>query len=204
MAVQKISNTVQNTATGAFRYTAMAAQGTSPADPATLAPNIPAGVRETAAVITFPRAIATGIPSPTTATSWAVASMMVIYTFVYDMTVGPVCYALVPEMPASRLRTRTVVLGRNLYNMINIVMNIIIPYMLNPGAWNWKAKSGFFHAGLSYYAKLHALFAQKVSARKFSKTHVELFGSRKLLFSDDKGSSKVVAKKDAGHMEYVE
>lgn len=56
----------------------------------------------------------------------------------------------------------------------------------------------------AYYAKLHALFAQKVSARKFSKTHVELFGSRKLLFSDDKGSSKVVAKKDAGHMEYVE
>ncbi|KAI4600663.1 hypothetical protein KJ359_012824 [Pestalotiopsis sp. 9143b] len=162
-----------------------------------------------------------GIPSSTTATSWAVASMMVVYTFVYDMTVGPVCYALVPEMPASRLRTRTVVLGRNLYNMINIVMNIIIPYMLNPGAWNWKAKSGFLYAGLCAlcfvwtffrlpeskgrnYAELDALFAQKVSARKFSKTNVELFGSGKLLFSDDKGSSKVVAKKDAGHVEYVE
>lgn len=162
-----------------------------------------------------------GIPSPTTATSWAVASMMVVHTFVYDMTVGPVCYALVPEMLASRLRTRTMVPGRNLYNMISIVMSIIIPYILNPSARNWKARSGFLYAGLCAlcfiwtffrlpeskrrnYAELDALFAQKVSARTFSKTHVVLFGSGKLHFSDDKGSGKVVAKRDAGHGEYVE
>ena len=76
--------------------------------------------------------------------------MMIAYTFVYDMTVGPVCYALVPEIPAGLLRTRTVVLGRNLYNIINIVMDIIILYMLNPSAWNCKAKASFFYAGLCF------------------------------------------------------
>lgn len=162
-----------------------------------------------------------GIPSASTGLSWAVAAMMVIFTFVYDMTVGPVCYALVPEMPASRLRTRTVVLGRNLYNIINIIMNIIIPYMLNPSAWNWKAKAGYFYAGLCAlcflwtffrlpetkgrnYAELDALFAQKVPARKFSGTVVELFGSGQLLMTDGKGVSRVVPKVDAAHVEHVE
>ena len=136
-----------------------------------------------------------GIPSSSNiGISWAVAVMMVVYTFVYDMTVGPVCYALVPEIPSGRLRTRTVVLGRNLYNVINIVMNVIIPYMLNPSAWNWKAKAGFFYAGLCFcclvwtyfrlpetkgrtYAELDALFAQGVPARRFKDASIDLFGT---------------------------
>ena len=131
-------------------------------------------------------------PSSNTVVPWVVACMMIAYTFVYDMTVGPVCYALVPEIPAGRLRTRTVVLGRNLYNVINIIMNIIIPYMLNPSAWNWKAKAGFFYAGLCFlcgvwtffrlpepkgrtYAELDALFERGVPARKFKAAKVDIF-----------------------------
>ncbi|KAE8442521.1 hypothetical protein EG329_003236 [Mollisiaceae sp. DMI_Dod_QoI] len=131
-------------------------------------------------------------PASNKTVPWVVACIMVAYTFVYDMTVGPVCYALVPEIPAGRLRTRIVVLGRNLYNIINIIMNIIIPYMLNPSAWNWKAKSGFFYAGLCFlcgvwtffrlpepkgrtYAELDALFDRGVSARKFKGTKVDIF-----------------------------
>ncbi|KAK0624495.1 General alpha-glucoside permease [Lasiodiplodia hormozganensis] len=136
--------------------------------------------------------------------AWGVAALMVLYTFVYDMTVGPVCYALVPEMPASRLRTRTVVLGRNLYNVINIVMNVIIPYMLNPSAWNWKAKAGFFYAGLCAlcvvwtffrlpepkgrtYAELDILFRQGVPARKFKETVVDAFGTQDAVFQVKSG-----------------
>ena len=143
---------------------------------------------------------------------------MVIYTFVYEMTVGPVCYALVPEIPAGRLRTRTVVLGRNLYNVINIVVNIIIPYMLNPSAWNWKAKAGFFYAGLCLccivwtyfrlpetkgrtYAEIDALFAQGTPAWKFKGASVELFGTGdnpQLIKTED--GDKI----DCSHVEVVE
>lgn len=150
--------------------------------------------------------------------AWGVAALMVLYTFVYDMTVGPVCYALVPEMPASRLRTRTVVLGRNLYNVINIVMNVIIPYMLNPSAWNWKAKAGFFYAGLCAlclvwtffrlpepkgrtYAELDILFKQGVPARKFRETVVDAFGTQDVAFQVKAGKhdQEVVS-----HVERVE
>lgn len=131
-------------------------------------------------------------PGSNSTAPWVVGGMMIAYTFIYDMTVGPVCYALVPEVPAGRLRTRTVVLARNLYNVINIVMNIIIPRMLNPTAWNWKAKSGFFYGGLAFfcliwsffrlpetkgrtYGELGILFEKRVAARKFRSTVVDVY-----------------------------
>jgi MFS transporter, SP family, general alpha glucoside:H+ symporter len=131
-------------------------------------------------------------PSSNIPVPWVIVTMMIVYTFVYDMTVGPVCYALVPEIPSGRLRTRTVVLGRNLYNVIAIVMNIITPNMLNPTAGNWKAKAGFFYAGLCLlclvwtffrlpepkgrtYTELDVLFENHVPARKFKTTPVDIF-----------------------------
>lgn len=81
--------------------------------------------------------------------AWAVGSMLLIFTFIYDFTVGPVCYCLVAEISSTRLRAKTVVLSRNLYNIGGIVNNIIVPRMLNPQAWNWGAKSGLFWAGVN-------------------------------------------------------
>lgn len=127
-----------------------------------------------------------------TATQWAIGSMLLVYTFTYDITVGPVCYSLVTEIPSSRLRTKTVVLSRNLYNVGGIVTNFLTPYMLNPTEWNWKAKAGFFWAGSCLisivwtyfrlpepkgrtYGELDILFERRVSARKFKTTKVDVF-----------------------------
>ncbi|KXG50971.1 Major facilitator superfamily domain, general substrate transporter [Penicillium griseofulvum] len=124
------------------------------------------------------------IPPATDALSWATGSMLLVYTFIYDSTIGPVCFSLVSEMPSSRLRTKTVVLARNTYNILNLVTGIIIPYMLNVEAWNWKGKSGFFWGGLCVlcftwsffrlpepkgrsYAELDVLFENKVRTREF-------------------------------------
>lgn len=121
---------------------------------------------------------------------WGIGSLLLIYTFVYDSTVGPVCYSLVAELTSTRLKTKSIVLARNLYNIVGIVTNIITPRMLNPSAWNWGAKSGFFWAGLCVlccawtyfrlpepkgrtYGELDILFEQRVSARKFKSTMVD-------------------------------
>ncbi|CVL13650.1 related to transporter (major facilitator superfamily) [Fusarium proliferatum] len=123
--------------------------------------------------------------TPTTSVmGWAIGSMLILYTLVYDITVGPICYALVSEVPASELRSKTVVLARMTYNMLNIVSNVITPYMLNPGAWAWGAKTGFFFAGTCFisliftlhcipetkdrtYAELNVLFQRRTKAWKF-------------------------------------
>jgi hypothetical protein len=60
----------------------------------------------------------------------------------YNVTVGPICYAIVAEIPSTRLRQKTVVLARNFYNLASIVGNVLTPRMLNPGAWNCESKIG--------------------------------------------------------------
>jgi len=124
--------------------------------------------------------------------SWGIGSLLLIYTFIYDFTVGPVCYSLVAELPSTRLRQKTVVLSRNFYNFWGIINNIWTPYMLNPTAWNWGAKSGFFWAGLCAllfvycffrlpepkgrtYGELDILFENHVPARKFASTNATQF-----------------------------
>ena len=124
--------------------------------------------------------------------SWGIGSMILVHTFVYDFSVGPACYSLVPELAAGRLRSKSTVLARNVYNVFGIINGVITPFMLNPMAWNWGAKTGFFWAGICFlclvwtffrlpepkgrtYAEIDLLFEMKVPARKFSSTEVDVF-----------------------------
>ncbi|KAF1974027.1 MFS alpha-glucoside transporter-like protein [Bimuria novae-zelandiae CBS 107.79] len=131
-------------------------------------------------------------PEGNTSAQWSIGAMLIIFTFVYDATVGPVCYCLVAEIPSSRLRQKTVVLARNWYNIGSIIGNIMTPRMLNPSSWNWGAKSAFFWAGTCAlcflwtffrlpepkgrtYGELDLLFEGHISARKFRDTVVQEF-----------------------------
>ncbi|KAL5364469.1 general substrate transporter [Aspergillus floccosus] len=134
------------------------------------------------------------LAAESSATSWATGSMLLLFTFIYDCTAGPVCFSLVSEMPSARLRIKTVVLARNFYNCLDIVNAVIVPYMLNVDAWNWRGKSGFFWGGVAFvcwmwaffrvpepkgrtYLEMDALFERGISARKFASTDVELFAT---------------------------
>ena len=132
------------------------------------------------------------IPRETNALSWAIGTMLLVQTFVFDFSIGPATYALVPELASSRLRNKSTGMARNVYNIIGIINGVITPYMLNPTAWNWGAKTGFFWACICFccliwtffrlpepkgrtYAELDLLFEMKVPARKFSSTKVDPF-----------------------------
>jgi SP family general alpha glucoside:H+ symporter-like MFS transporter len=121
--------------------------------------------------------------------AWGIGSLLLVYTFTYDITIGPVCYSLVAEIPSTRLKTKSIVLARNVYNVVGIINGIIVPYMLNPTAWNWKGKAGFFWAGMCFlcflwtyfrlpepkgrtYGEMDVLFERGVSARKFRDTDI--------------------------------
>lgn len=121
----------------------------------------------------------------TRAVSWTLGSFVILLTFVYDITIGPVCYSLVAEIPSTRLRVKTVVLARVAYNIVSIISNVLMPKMLNPTAWNWKGKTSYLWAGTCLicfvwcyfrlpepkgltYLELDLLFEKRVKARKFS------------------------------------
>ncbi|ORY23125.1 MFS maltose permease MalP [Naematelia encephala] len=125
--------------------------------------------------------------------SWAIGAFLLIFTLIYDSTVGPLTYVIVPEAPSSRLRHKTTVIARNAYNITCIWTGVITPYMLNSTAWNWGAKAGFFWAGCTAlclvwaffripetkgftFAEIDLLFEQKVSARKFTQHRGQVAG----------------------------
>ncbi|KAF2744584.1 sugar transporter [Sporormia fimetaria CBS 119925] len=122
----------------------------------------------------------------------ATGSIMMVWALFYQLTVGTVCYSLVAELSTRRLQIKTVVLGRNLYNMVGIVCGVLSPYMLNPGAWDWSNFTGFFWGGICFlciiytyfripeprgrsFAELDMLFEKGVSARKFASTKIDVF-----------------------------
>jgi MFS transporter, SP family, general alpha glucoside:H+ symporter len=148
---------------------------------------------------------------------WGIGALMLIYTFVYDLTIGPVCYSLVAELSSTRLKAKSIVLARNFYNIAGLINNVLTPNMVNPSAWGWGAKAGFFWAGVCFlcwlwtyfrlpepkgrtYGELDVLFERKVSARKFKTTQVDQFSGDHLDIVEEQ-DEKIVEK--GNHIEQV-
>ncbi|KAE8397724.1 hypothetical protein BDV37DRAFT_276707 [Aspergillus pseudonomiae] len=124
-------------------------------------------------------------------TSWALGSLIILLTFIYDTTIGPTCYVLVVETPSSHLRIKTVVLARIAYSISSLVVNVVTTRMLNPTAWHWGGRSSFLFAGTTIccfvwaffrlpepkgltFLELDILFSRKASARKFREFRLRL------------------------------
>ncbi|CAG7559610.1 unnamed protein product [Fusarium equiseti] len=96
--------------------------------------------------------------SDRTGANWTLGGIIIAMTFVYDMTIGPVCYIVVAEIPSTRLRVKTVALARVTYNLCLIFNNIIMPKMLNPSAWDIGGASCFLYAGTSFFCLIWCYF----------------------------------------------
>ncbi|KAI8163264.1 General alpha-glucoside permease [Colletotrichum sp. SAR 10_70] len=83
------------------------------------------------------------------------------------VTVGPVCYPIVAETPSGRLRYKTIVIGRFVYNVTGIVEHTLTPRMISP----IETKDRTF-------GELDILFENKIPARKFKYTTVDQFAGR--------------------------
>ncbi|KAF4988861.1 hypothetical protein FGRMN_9503 [Fusarium graminum] len=124
------------------------------------------------------------------ASVWAIGAMLIVFTFVYDFTVGPVTYSLISELSSTRLKAKTIVMARAAYNASNIFVNVMTNYQLSSTAWNWGARTAYFWAGTCLlsalwvffrlpepkdrtYAELDVLFEKRVPARKFAETQID-------------------------------
>ena len=123
-------------------------------------------------------------------------ALLMVVAFFYNLGIAPVVFCLVSEIPSSRLRTKSIILARNAYNMACIVTAVLILYQLNSEKWNWGAKSGFFWGGLCFatlvwavidlpetsgrtFMEINELFRLGIPARKFKSTKVDPFAAAK-------------------------
>ncbi|KAK3203270.1 hypothetical protein GRF29_112g780843 [Pseudopithomyces chartarum] len=129
----------------------------------------------------------------TKASNWAIGGLLIAFVFMYDLTIGPVTYALVSELCSTRLKAKTIALARALYNISNIVVNVLTNYQLGEQNWAWGAKTAYFWAGTCgcviiwawfrlpepkgrTYGELDMLFEKKVRAKDFARTAVDPYG----------------------------
>jgi SP family general alpha glucoside:H+ symporter-like MFS transporter len=136
-------------------------------------------------------------PQTNGAAKWSQAVLLVIWVFIYDWSVGPLAFCLVSESSSTRLRAKTVAIGRAAFYIMTIIFSVVTPYMLDPTAGNWKGKSAFVYGGACFCAlawsyfrlpefkgrtfeELDILFANKVPTKKFKETKVNPYGDDEL------------------------
>ena len=70
-----------------------------------------------------------GIPHQISeATSWTAGSMVLLISATAGFSIGPVVYTIVSELPSTRLRSKSIVLARNAYNLINLAFVNVVAY----------------------------------------------------------------------------
>ena len=134
-----------------------------------------------------------GIPTAKTAgIQWATGGVLIFNVLCYMLTLGPVCYTIVPEVPAARLRSKTVVVARASYNAVAVGAGFLNPALFNPLGWNLIQKGGFVWAGFCLPAliwvyfrlpetkgrtpiELDAMFERHIRTREFRKVDVVAF-----------------------------
>ncbi|KAL2753342.1 hypothetical protein ACRALDRAFT_1083014 [Sodiomyces alcalophilus JCM 7366] len=125
------------------------------------------------------------------AVPWAIAALLICFTVVYNLSTGPLTYSLVSEMPSTRLKAKTIVIGRCSYLVAGLFNLFLTPKMLEdvPNGWGLGPRAALVFAGLDMlflswawfrlpetkgrsFAEIDVLFKLKTPARKFGSTMV--------------------------------
>lgn len=119
----------------------------------------------------------------------AQVAITLIWTFIFQLSIGQLGWAIPAEIGSTRLRQKTVCLARNSYYLIDFFAKIIEPYFMNPMQLNLKGYTGFFWGITAFmtsvwtffrlpetkgrtYEELDILFAKRVPANQFSSYNI--------------------------------
>ena len=94
----------------------------------------------------------------TSAARWVQASCTVVYALIYQITIGVIAFALLGEVSSPGLRANTVGLATACQAVFGTLMNVVVPYMVNPDKANLRGKVGFVFGGLCALGTLWSYF----------------------------------------------
>jgi len=97
-------------------------------------------------------------PRDDAAANWATGGLLLIYFCVHSTFIGPLLYAIVGEIPSTRLRQKSIVIAAASWSIMGLINAALTPYMLNPNSWDWRGKAGFFWGSLCFLSTIWAVF----------------------------------------------
>ena len=113
-------------------------------------------------------------------------AMILIYTWLYSLTIGSTSFTYLTEVATARLRAKTIAIGLALQSCFAVMWSFVLPYLFNPDQANLGGKVSFIFAALGIpccifmwwyqpetagrsYEELDELFTKGVPAREFKK-----------------------------------
>lgn len=90
--------------------------------------------------------------------AWGQISLLIIGTAIYNLSIGPICYSILTEVPSIKLRSKTVGVAIAVDALCGIVTGIVLPYLINPGEANARGKTDFLWGGISVISVLWCFF----------------------------------------------
>lgn len=90
--------------------------------------------------------------------AYAQAGMMLVWAFAYQLSVGPLCFVLIGEIPSTKLKSKTIAFSTAVQALMYIVATVALPYMLNPGEGNLRGKTGFVFGAFAIFTLIWSYF----------------------------------------------
>lgn len=85
-------------------------------------------------------------------------SLLYIAGAVFDLTIGPLAYSILIEVPSIKLRSKSVAISIAVDACCGILTNFITPYLINPGKANARGKVDFLCGGITLFTFLWSYF----------------------------------------------
>lgn len=123
-------------------------------------------------------------------TAWAMCACMVLTVFIYNCSIGPVCFTIMSEVSSVKLRGITIAIANMTVVVLSAVFAVAIPYALDTNGANWGGKLGFLFLGLGAFniawvyfylpetqgrtfEELDIMFHNRVPTRRFKEYQIE-------------------------------
>lgn len=131
------------------------------------------------------------VPGRPNGITWAESSLIIVWNFAFNLSVGPICFIIISKASATRMRSKSIAVATAAQAIVGIVITVGIPYIINPDEANMQGRLGFFFGRLAAicfvwaycripetigrtFEELDLLFDRKVPARQFKDYQIDL------------------------------
>lgn len=91
-------------------------------------------------VLMFVIGVLDSIPGRPSGVQWAESALMLVWNFAYDLSVGPICFVIISEVSATRVRSKSIAVATAAQAIAGIVMTVAIPYLISPEQANLQGE----------------------------------------------------------------